>query len=129
MRSGLSDPGEIRSPCSSVHTPQGGHISSRTHSLRDRRDKFLWSLGSLNTQNDSLRTPNSKLRTKYIRHQPLEVGNYLITHRAIFYRGQKLNVMTTYPIDLFSERVIIDACTLGRPPVSKMANVITIGLW
>ncbi len=53
----------------------------------------------------------------------------MITERVIFYKRPKLNVVTTYLIDLFSKGVIIGACTSEKPPVSKMGNLITIGHW
>ena len=48
---------------------------------------------------------------------------------VIFEIGQKADVATTYPLDLFIQRAIIDVCTLGRQRFTRMGRLTTIGLW
>ena len=44
-----------------------------------------------------------------------------------FWGGQKGDVVTTYPIDLFTKRVIIGVCTSGKRRFTRMAKPTTIG--
>ena len=55
------------------------------------------------------------------------VHKYLIRRGGNFEGGPKGDVVTTYPIDLFTERVIIGVCTLGKRRFTRMAKPTTIG--